>query len=225
MTTTMSRASNLTSVRIVSRLSTCLVIKVVLMSNVAESIRTEPLVEAVRSEMVSRETNWSGGMPLTTPPRNAAKVAAAALDTCTSDAAVCRAWRNAWRGSWLPSNDTQHALRCWAVMDVAGSVAEEIVALDGWSTASDRDWARRELDTILGEIGNALLRSARTVVSLIGAPVPPIREDLETQITRVAILRGYLEQVRSGDLPAAALVELADLPYLSALRTYADTSR
>lgn len=195
------------------------------MSNVAESIRTEALVEAVRSEVVSRETNWSGGIALTTPPRNAANVAAAALDTCASDAAVCRAWRNAWRGSWLPSTDTQHALRCWAAMDVAGSLAEEIVALDGWSTAADRDWARRELNAILSEIGNALLKSSRAVVSLIGGPVPPHRADLETQITRVAILRGYLEQVRSGDLPAAALAELVDLPCLSAPRTYAGASR
>ncbi|WP_413617340.1 hypothetical protein QBL07_024205 (plasmid) [Gordonia rubripertincta] len=184
------------------------------MSNVAESIRTEALVETVRSEVVSRETNWSGGLPLATPPRNAARVVAKALNTRTSDSAVCTAWRNAWRGSWLPSNDTQHALRCWAVMDIAGSVAEQIVALDEWATAADRDWARRELDAILSEIGNALLKSARTVVSLIGAPVPPLRADLETQITRVAILRGYLEQVRSGDLPAAALAELVDpLPF------------
>ncbi|WP_139319541.1 hypothetical protein [Gordonia sp. CNJ-863] len=193
------------------------------MSTLAESIRSEALVEAVRTEVLSLETQWSSGMPPTTPPHKAAKVAAAALGTGASDAAVCRAWRNAWRGSWLPTLDLQHALRCWAAMEAAGSVADQIVAQDGWPTDADRDQAHRDLDAILSDMGDALLRSARTVVSLIGTPAPHMR-DLETQIARVAALHGYLAQLRSDDQPAGTLAELAD-PSLSALGTHASTSR
>lgn len=102
------------------RLSTRLVIKVVLMPTLTDNVRSEALVEAVHSEVVSLETQWSRGMLRTTPPAHAAKVAAVALGTHVRDPQVCRAWRNVSRGSWLPTVDPQHALRCWAVMEAAG---------------------------------------------------------------------------------------------------------
>ncbi|MFE0750837.1 hypothetical protein [Gordonia sp. NPDC058843] len=125
-----------------------------------------------------------------------------------SDASVCKEWRNASRGSWLPTVDPQRALRCWAVMEVAGEVAGQIDDLDVWSTAAERDQVRRDLDAILSEIGATLLRSARRVVNILGTPAPGRRDEVDDQIVRIAALRGYLTQAASGDQPAGGLAEL-----------------
>lgn len=198
------------------RLSTRLVIKVVLMPTLTDNVRSEALVEAVHSEVVSLETQWSRGMLRTTPPAHAAKVAAVALGTHVRDPQVCKAWRSVSRGSWLPTVDPQHALRCWAVMEAAGVVAEQILALDEWLSKADRDQAQRDIEAILRDLGNVLLRSAQTVVNPISGPAPHTRSDLETQISRVAALHGCLSRVRSGDELAYALGELAESRPVSA---------
>ncbi len=192
------------------RLSTRLVIKVVAMSNVAQNVRTEDLTESVRSDVAALEARWSRGMLSAMPPRHAARVVAAALGTHVADTSVCKEWRNASRGSWLPTVDPQRALRCWAVMEVAGAVAEQIDDVDVFSTAVERDQVRRDLDAVLSEIGTSLLRSARRVANILGTSVPGRWDEIDDQIVRIAALRGYLTQAASGDQPAAGLAELIE---------------
>ena len=197
------------------RLSTRLVIKVVAMSNVAQSVRTEDLTESVRSDVAALEAQWSRGILSAMPPRHAARVVAAALDTHAADTSVCREWRNASRGTWLLTVDPQRALRCWAVMEAAGAVAEQIDDVDVWSTAAERNQARRDLDAVLSEIGTTLLRSARKVANILATPAPVRRDEVDDQIVRIAALRGYLTQAESGDQPAGGLADLVEGPHIS----------
>lgn len=190
------------------RLSTRLVIKVVAMSNVAQSVRSEDLTESVRSDVAALEARWSGAMLAAMPPRHAARVVAVALGTHAADTSVCKEWRNASRGSWLPTVDPQRALRCWAVMEIAGEVAEQFDDLGAFSTTAERDQVRRDLDAVLSEIGTILLRSARKVVNILGTPVPGRGDEADDQIVRIAALRGYLTQAASGDQPAGGIAGL-----------------
>ena len=186
------------------------------MSNVAQSVRTEDLTGSVRSDIAAVEARWSGAMLAAMPPRHAARVVAVALGTHAADTSVCKEWRNASRGTWLPTVDPERALRCWAVMEVAGAVAEQIDDVDVWSTAAERDQVRRDLDTVLCEIGTTLLRSARKVVNILGTPIPGRWDEVDDQILRIAALRDYLSQAASGDQPAGGLAELIEGSRLSA---------
>lgn len=186
------------------------------MSNVAQSVRTEDLTGSVRSDVAAVEARWSGAMLAAMPPRHAARVVAVALGTHAADASVCKEWRNASRGTWLPTVDPERALRCWAVMEVAGAIAEQIDDADVWSTAAERDQARRDLDAVLSEIGTTLLRSARKVVNILGTPVPGRWDEVDDQILRIAALRDYLTQAASGGQPAGGLAELIEGSRLSA---------
>lgn len=190
------------------RLSTRLVIKVVAMSNVAQSVRSEDLTESVRSDVAALEARWSDGLLAAMPPHHAARIVAAALGTHASDPSVCKEWRNASRGSWLPTIDPQRALRCWAVMEIAGEVAEQFDDLDAFSTTAERDQVRRDLDAVLSEIGTILLRNARRVVNILGTPFPGRGDEVDDQIVRIAALRSYLTQAASGDQPAGGLADL-----------------
>ncbi|WP_439033286.1 hypothetical protein [Gordonia terrae] len=142
-----------------------------------------------------------------------------------ADTSVCKEWRNASRGSWLPTVDPQHALHCWAVMEVAGAVAEQIDDVDVWSTTAERDQVRRDLDAVLSEIGTTLLRSARRVVNILGTPVPGRWDEVDDQIVRIAALRGYLTQDSSGAQPAGGLAELIEDSRLSASGAQSSHSR
>lgn len=196
------------------------------MSNVAQSVRTEDvLTESVRSDVAAVEARLSGAMLAAMPPRHAARVAAVALGTHAADTSVCKEWRNASRGNWLPTADPERALRCWAVMEVAGAVAEQIDDVDVWSTAAERDQARRDLDAVLSEIGTTLLCSARRVVNILGTPVPGRWDEVDDQIVRIAALRGYLTQVASGDQPAGGLADLIEGPRLSVSGAQSSHSR
>lgn len=207
------------------RLSTRLVIKVVAMSNVAQSVRIEDLTESVRSDVAAVEARLSGGMLAAMPPHHAARIVAAALGTHVSDSSVCKEWRNASRGSWLPTVDPQRALRCWAVMEIAGEVAEQFDDLDVFSTTAERDQVRRELDAVLSEIGTILLRSARRVVNILGTPVPGRGDEVDDQIVRIAALRGYLARAASGDQPAGGLAGLIEGSRLPASSTQSSHRR
>lgn len=185
------------------------------MSNVAQSVRIEDLAESVRSDVAAVEARLSGGMLAAMPPHHAARIVAAALGTHISDTSVCKEWRNASRGSWLPTVDPQRALHCWAVMEIAGEVAEQFDDLDVFSTTAERDQIRRELDAVLSEIGTILLRSARRVVNILGTPVPGRGDEVDDQIVRIAALRGYHARAASGDQPAGGLADLVEGPHIS----------